>query len=90
MEPVKIGAVMRAAAVGRVVKSKAKEFSEGDLVSPSLLDTVYRGESLTPSRYTELWAGRRTGKAPPTRLSTVMSRAVERTWTTSDSLARRE
>lgn len=33
MEPVKIGAVMRAAAVGRVIKSKAEGFSEGDLVS---------------------------------------------------------
>lgn len=37
MEPVKIGAVMRAAAVGRVVKSKAKGFSEGDLVIPHYL-----------------------------------------------------
>lgn len=41
MEPVKIGAVMRAAAVGRVVKSKAQGFSEGDLVSLFNLSTYY-------------------------------------------------
>ncbi len=34
MEPVKIGAVMRSGGIGRVVASRSKDLSPGDLVSP--------------------------------------------------------
>lgn len=45
MEPVKIGAVMRAGGIGRVLASRAKGVFEGDLVS--LL--VFRAVKFTPA-----------------------------------------
>lgn len=50
MTPVKIGAVMRAGGIGRVVQSKADTHSPGDLVSPSS-----SGPQWSPSSHAGAW-----------------------------------